>query len=29
MKKTSKNNQNLNFTEGCSLQISTYMIVRK
>ena len=28
MKKTSKNSKNLNFIDGCSLKISTYMIER-
>ncbi len=28
MKKTNKINQNLNFVDGCSLTISTYMSVR-
>ncbi len=28
MKKTNKNKQNLNFIDGCSLKISTYMFER-
>ena len=28
MKKTNKNKQNLNFVDGCSLTISTYMTER-
>ena len=28
MKKTSKNNQNLNIKDGCSIKINTYMTER-